>query len=52
MIVSGALGEHGVAILIARNQLALEADVQSDCQPLNRLVAAMLAACPVHALSA
>jgi hydrogenase expression/formation protein HypE len=46
VIVSGALGEHGVAILIARNQLALEADVQSDCQPLHGLVAAILAACP------
>ncbi len=46
VIVSGALGDHGVAILIARNQLALEADVASDCQPLHGLVAAMLAACP------
>ena len=46
VIVSGPLGEHGVAILIARNQLALEADVASDCQPLHELVAALLAACP------
>jgi hydrogenase expression/formation protein HypE len=46
VLVSGGLGEHGVAILIARNQLALEAEVQSDCQPLHGLVAAMLAACP------
>jgi hydrogenase expression/formation protein HypE len=46
VIVSGALGEHGVAILIARNQLALEADVKSDCQPLDGLVAAILRACP------
>jgi hydrogenase expression/formation protein HypE len=46
VIVSGGLGEHGVAILVARNQLALEADVASDCQPLDGLVAAMLAAGP------
>ena len=46
VIVSGSLGEHGVAILIARNQLALEADVVSDCQPLHELVAAILRACP------
>jgi hydrogenase expression/formation protein HypE len=46
VIVSGTLGDHGVAILIARNQLALEAEVESDCQPLHGLVAAMLAACP------
>jgi hydrogenase expression/formation protein HypE len=46
VIVSGGLGEHGVAILIARNLLALEADVESDCQPLQGLVADILAACP------
>ncbi len=46
VILSGTLGDHGVAILIARNQLALEADVASDCQPLDGLVAAMLAICP------
>ena len=46
VILSGTLGDHGVAILIARNQLALEADVTSDCQPLDKLVAAMLTVCP------
>lgn len=46
VIVSGTIGDHGVAILIARNQLALEADVSSDCQPLDGLVTAMLSACP------
>ncbi len=46
VIASGVLGDHGTAILIARNQLALEAEVASDCQPLDRLVAALLAACP------
>ncbi len=46
VIVSGTLGEHGVAVLIARNQLALEAEVESDCQPLHGLVAAILDACP------
>ncbi len=46
ILVSGVLGDHGTAILIARNQLALEADVASDCQPLHGLVAAMLDACP------
>jgi hydrogenase expression/formation protein HypE len=46
VIVSGGLGEHGVAILIARNLLALEADIESDCQPLHGLVATILDACP------
>lgn len=46
VIVSGTLGDHGIAILIARNLLALEAEVASDCQPLNGLVGAMLRSCP------
>ena len=51
VMASGVLGDHGTAILIARNQLALEADIESDCQPLDGLVAAMLAACPaIHCL--
>jgi len=50
LILSGPLGEHGAAILIARGELALESDIQSDCQPLNRLVATMLEAGGVHAI--
>jgi len=51
VIVNGYLGDHGTAILIARNQLALESDVASDCQPLDGLVAAMLAVClDIHCL--
>jgi hydrogenase expression/formation protein HypE len=50
LILSGPLGEHGAAILIARGELALESDIQSDCQPLNRLVEAMLATGGVHAM--
>lgn len=46
VLVNGHLGDHGAAILVARNQLALEADIRSDCQPLGDLVAAMLAASP------
>jgi hydrogenase expression/formation protein HypE len=43
VIVNGNLGDHGIAILLARNELALAAPVVSDCQPLHTLVAAMLA---------
>ncbi|WP_439672761.1 hydrogenase expression/formation protein HypE (plasmid) [Cupriavidus necator] len=51
VLVNGYLGDHGAAILVARQQLALEADLQSDCRPLNGLVAAMLDACPdIHCL--
>ena len=51
VIVNGSLGDHGVAILIARNELALQSDIASDCQPLHGLVQAMLAVCPdIHCL--
>jgi len=51
VIVNGTLGDHGAAILQARGDLALEADLVSDCQPLQGLIARMLAVCPqVHAL--
>jgi len=51
VLVNGPLGDHGVAILLARNELKLESDVASDCQPLHGLVAAMLDACPdIHCL--
>jgi hydrogenase expression/formation protein HypE len=51
VLVNGDLGDHGIAILLARNELALSAAVVSDCQPLHGLVAAMLKACPdLHCL--
>ncbi|CAB3799157.1 hydrogenase expression/formation protein HypE [Pararobbsia alpina] len=42
VIVNGFLGDHGTAILVARQQLALQSDIESDCAPLASLVAAML----------
>jgi hydrogenase expression/formation protein HypE len=53
VIVSGTLGEHGVAVLSQRESLAFETQIVSDSQPLHTLVAAMLAAVPegaVHVL--
>ena len=51
VIVNGYLGDHGAAILVARQQLAIDADVQSDCQALSGLVQAMLAVCTdIHCL--
>ena len=51
VIVNGYLGDHGCAILLARNELALETDVETDCQPLSDLVRTMLAVCPdIHCL--
>ncbi len=51
VLINGTLGDHGAAILIARGQLALDANIESDCQPLASLVVAMLQACPdIHCL--
>lgn len=51
VLVNGRLGEHGAAILAARGDIELETDIESDCQPLNALIAALLAAAPMtHAL--
>ncbi|PKR76652.1 hydrogenase expression/formation protein HypE [Halalkalibacillus sediminis] len=38
IIVSGAIGEHGVAIMSAREDLGLMTGLQSDCASLNHLV--------------
>jgi hydrogenase expression/formation protein HypE len=45
VLVSGTIGDHGVAIMLARGDLDIEADVRSDTQPLWTLVDAVLAAC-------
>jgi hydrogenase expression/formation protein HypE len=39
VLVSGSIGEHGVAILLAREELAFESDVASDTAPLADLCA-------------
>ena len=41
VLCSGTLGDHGAAILIARGDLELEADVFSDTRPLTLLVQAL-----------
>jgi len=41
ILCSGTLGDHGAAILIARGDLELEADVYSDTRPLVTLVGAL-----------
>jgi hydrogenase expression/formation protein HypE len=44
IIVSGTIGDHGMAVMAARNELALEGDLASDVAPVNRLVARALEA--------
>lgn len=42
VIVSGSIGDHGTTIMIARGELELETDIESDTAPLNHLVSEML----------
>jgi hydrogenase expression/formation protein HypE len=44
VLLSGPIGDHGIAIMLAREALDIETDVQSDTAPLNSLVAALLEA--------
>jgi len=43
IIVTGTLGDHGLAVLSARHALGLEGALRSDVAPLNGLVRAVLA---------
>jgi hydrogenase expression/formation protein HypE len=46
VLVSGTLGDHGVAVMSRREGLAFEAAVSSDVAPLWPLAERLLAACP------
>lgn len=46
VLVSGSIGDHGMAVLLARGDLALEADIRSDTAPLGGLIEQVLAAAP------
>ncbi|MCA1599580.1 MAG: hydrogenase expression/formation protein HypE, partial [Chloroflexi bacterium] len=48
VLLSGPVGDHGIAIMLAREALDIEADVQSDTAPLHGLVAGLLAAAGEH----
>jgi hydrogenase expression/formation protein HypE len=51
VILSGPIGLHGVAIMSVREGLDFEVEIASDTQPLNALVAGIVAVCPdVHVL--
>ncbi len=42
IIVSGTIGDHGIAILAARGDLGIKTDVLSDCASLNAMIDAVL----------
>ncbi len=50
IIVSGTIGDHGIAVMSARENLGFETMLESDVAPLNYLVEAMISAGEVHVL--
>jgi hydrogenase expression/formation protein HypE len=44
LIVTGTIGDHGLAILATRKELAIEGKLASDVAPINTLIRAALAA--------
>ena len=56
IILSGFIGDHGMAIMSKRENLEFEGAIESDCAPLHGLVAAMLEvgaseeSCAIHCL--
>ena len=51
VMVSGAVGDHGLAIMTQREGLRFDSPLRSDCAPLNLLVRVMIQASPgIHVL--
>ncbi|MDQ1429836.1 MAG: hydrogenase expression/formation protein HypE [Actinomycetota bacterium] len=46
VLVSGTIADHGMAVMLARGDLALEADIRSDTAPLGGVVRDLLVAAP------
>jgi hydrogenase expression/formation protein HypE len=46
VLLSGTVGDHGIAVLSQREGLAFETELVSDSAPLNKLVEDLLAAAP------
>jgi hydrogenase expression/formation protein HypE len=51
VIISGTIGDHGIAVLGARGELGFETDLESDVAPLNHMISAIIdASSKVHVL--
>jgi len=46
VLLSGSIADHGMAVMLARGDLAIGAQIASDTAPLNAAVDALLAAAP------
>ncbi len=51
VILSGTIGDHGIAVISRREELSFSTNLESDCAPLGGLVADMVKASPnIHCL--
>ncbi len=50
VLVSGTIGDHGIAIMSVREGLTFQTEIQSDSVPLYGLVESMIAAGKIHCL--
>ena len=51
VLISGTLGDHGIAVLQARGDLGFESAIESDVAPLNHMISELLEKIPdVHVL--
>jgi hydrogenase expression/formation protein HypE len=46
ILVSGTLGDHGMAVMMQREGLQFRSPLVSDCAPLNDLIDSLMTACP------
>jgi hydrogenase expression/formation protein HypE len=46
VLINGPIGDHGIAVMLAREGLPMGGDIASDCAPLNVLIANILDVCP------
>lgn len=52
VLISGSIGDHGIAIISTREELSFETEVKTDAAPLNHLIANVLEACPAGSVRA
>ncbi len=51
VILSGSVGDHGMAIMTSREGLSFQSRIKSDCAPLNAMISSLLdAVAGVHAM--
>ncbi len=46
ILLSGTLGDHGISVMVARDDLGLSTTIESDAAPLNQMIASVLKAAP------